>query len=70
MTKAQGMQKAKHDTKSKETRYMIGENVMATNFRNDPKWLPGRTIRNTHICRATGQWYVLEVACRSIALQS
>ena len=30
VTKAQGMQKVHHDTKAKETRYMIG-----------PKWLPG-----------------------------
>ena len=41
VTKAQGMQKAQHDTKAKETRYMIGENVMAKNYRNGPKWVPG-----------------------------
>ena len=41
MTKAQGMQKAHHNTKAKETRYMIGENVMAKNYRSGPKWLPG-----------------------------
>ena len=41
MTKAQGMQKPQHDTKAKESRYTIGENFMAKNFRNGPKWLPG-----------------------------
>ena len=41
VTKAQGMQKAQHDTKAKETRYMIGENVMAKNYWNGPKWVPG-----------------------------
>jgi len=41
VTKAQGMQKAHHDTKAKETRYLIGQSVMAKNFRNGPKWLPG-----------------------------
>ena len=41
VTKAQGMQKAQHDTKARETRYVIGENVMAKNYRSGPKWLPG-----------------------------
>ena len=35
------MQKAHHDTKMKETKYLICENVMAKNYRNGPKWLPG-----------------------------
>ena len=35
------MQKANHDKKAKETKYVIGQNVMAKNFRNGPKWLPG-----------------------------
>lgn len=34
VTKAQGMQKAQHDTKAKETRYIVGENVMAKNYWN------------------------------------
>ena len=34
------MQKANHDKKAKETQYLIGQNVMAKNFRNGPKWLP------------------------------
>ena len=38
---AQGMQKANHDKKAKETKYVIGHNVIAKNFRNGPKWLPG-----------------------------
>ena len=38
---AQGMQKVNHDKKAKETKYVIGQNVMAKNFRNGPKWLPG-----------------------------
>ena len=38
---AQGMQKANHDKKAKETKYVIGQNVMAKNFRHGPKWLPG-----------------------------
>ena len=37
----QDMQKAQHDTKAKETRYMIGENVMAKNYQNGCKWVPG-----------------------------
>ena len=41
VSKAQGMQKAHHDTKVKEIRYLIGEKVMAKNYRNGPKWLPG-----------------------------
>ena len=41
VSKAQGMQKAHHDTKVKETRYLIGEKVMAKNYRHGPKWLPG-----------------------------
>ena len=35
------MQKAYHDTKVKENKYLIDENVMAKNYRNGPKWLPG-----------------------------
>ena len=38
---AQGMQKANHDKKAKETKYLIGQNVMVKNFRNGPQWLPG-----------------------------
>ena len=38
---AQGMQKANHDKKAKETKYVIGQNVMAKNFRHGPKCLPG-----------------------------
>ena len=41
MNTAQGMQKANHDKKTKETQYLIGQNVMAKNFRNGPRWLPG-----------------------------
>ena len=37
------MQKAYHDTKVKN-KYLIGENVMANNYRNGPKWLPGVTV--------------------------
>ena len=41
MTKVQGMQKAQHNTKAKETKYTIGESVMAKNYHNSPKWVPG-----------------------------
>ena len=34
---AQGMQKANHDKKARETKYIIGENVMAKNFRKGPR---------------------------------
>lgn len=36
VTKAQRMQKALHDTKVKETKYVIGDYVMAKNYRNGP----------------------------------
>ena len=35
------MQKANRDKKAKEIQYLIGQNVMAKNFRNGLKCLPG-----------------------------
>ena len=46
---AQRMQKANHDKKAKETQYLIGQNVMAKNFRNGPKWLPGVIVEQLGI---------------------
>ena len=67
----QGMQKANHDKKAKETKHVIGQNVMTKNFRNDPKWLSGVIVEQLETLTFLVQLdngIFLETSCRSVAL--
>jgi len=42
---SQGLQKANYDKKAKVAKFVIGQRIMAKNFRDGPTWLPGVVVK-------------------------